>query len=73
MAIAIEELRKLPVAEKLRIIELLWDDIGNSTEPFPIQHWQREEARRRAAEVEANPETTLTREEVWKRVDEGNA
>ena len=66
----LEELRKLPLAEKLRIVEELWDDIGDSDEPFPLQEWHTQEAKRRAAELEATPEIALTREELWKRVDQ---
>lgn len=69
MSVNLEELRKLSIAEKLRIVEQLWDDIGSSGEPFPLHQWQKDEAQRRAAELEANPEMALTREEVWRRVD----
>jgi len=51
----IEHLRKLPVAEKLRIVEELWDDIGDSGERFPLPEWHRVEAERRAAELERDP------------------
>jgi putative addiction module component (TIGR02574 family) len=70
MHIELEELRKLPLAEKLRIVEELWDDIGASDEPFPLQEWHKQEAKGRAAELEATPEIALTREELWKRVDQ---
>ena len=32
MSIELDQLRKLPVAEKLRIVEELWDDIQASNE-----------------------------------------
>lgn len=67
-----EHLRKLPVAERLRVVEELWDDIGASAEPFPLPVWHRQEAERRAAELEANPSIALTREELWQRVDAKN-
>jgi putative addiction module component (TIGR02574 family) len=68
MTVELEELRKLSVADKLRLVEQLWDDIGASAEPFPLQPWHMREADRRAAELKAQPEIALTREEVWKRV-----
>lgn len=68
MHMEIEELRKLPIADKLRIVEQLWDDIAASEEPFPLQQWHVEEARRRAADLEAAPESALSRDELWKRV-----
>jgi putative addiction module component (TIGR02574 family) len=72
MAPQLEELRKLPLAEKLQIVEELWDDIGASDEPFPHRQWHVDEASRRAAELDANPEIALTREQVWERVDRNN-
>ena len=68
----IEHLRGLPVAEKLRVVEELWDDIGESKEPFPLPAWHRAEAERRGAELEQDPSIALTREELWRRVDKRN-
>ena len=72
MTIELEELRKLPVAEKLRIVEQLWDDIASSEEPLILRDWHEQEARRRGAELDANPELAITREELWRRVDNQN-
>ena len=72
MPIELDELRKLPVAEKLRIVEQLWDDIAESDEPFPFQAWHREEAERRAEELDRNPGIAITREELWRQVDGRN-
>ncbi len=69
MAFDFEELRKLPIADKLRVVEQLWEDIASSDEPFPLQPWQQEEAQRRADEIDGNPEILLTREQLWQRVN----
>jgi putative addiction module component (TIGR02574 family) len=69
---ALETLRRLPVAEKLLVVEELWDDIGESSQRFPLPEWHRAEAERRAAELEADPSIALTREELWRRVDTRN-
>jgi putative addiction module component (TIGR02574 family) len=69
MTIDLEELRKLSVSEKLRIVEELWDDIASSDEPLVVRDWHKTEARRRAAELEADPDLAITRDELWKRVD----
>jgi putative addiction module component (TIGR02574 family) len=66
---AVEQLRQLPVAEKLRVVEELWDDIAASTERFPLPSWHRVEVERRPAELEANPSLALDREELWRRVE----
>jgi hypothetical protein len=41
MSIDFSDLHNLPVSEKLRIVEALWDDIGASDEPIVLQPWQR--------------------------------
>lgn len=68
----VENLRKLPVAERLRVIEELWDDIGQSGESFPLPDWHHAEVERRAAELEADPTIALSREELWRRVGTRN-
>ena len=68
----LEHLRRLPIGEKLRVVEELWDDIAASAERFPLPDWHREEAERRAADLEADPSIALTREELWQRVDESD-
>ena len=67
-----EHLRHLPSTEKLRVVEDLWDDISASGERFPLPQWHREEAQRRAAELEADPSIALTRKELWRHVEEAN-
>ena len=69
MSIDLTDLRNLPVSEKLRIVELLWDDIGASDEPIVLQPWQREEAHRRSAELKADPNIAIDRDELWRRVN----
>jgi putative addiction module component (TIGR02574 family) len=72
MPTELDQLRTLRVADKLRIVEQLWDDIGESEEPLLVRDWHKEEAQRRALELEAQPESALTRKQLWKLVDEPN-
>ena len=67
-----DDLQNLPLVEKLRIVEQLWDDISSSKEPFPMHPWQESEARRRAVELDSNPESGLTRQELWERVEKAD-
>lgn len=69
MSVDISELRKLPVEEKLRIIEALWDDIAASDEPIVLQPGQLAEARRRSEDLKADPSIGIDRDELWRRVD----
>ena len=69
MGIDFNELRALPVAEKLRLVELLWDEIGASAEPIVLHSWQFEEANRRSKQLKADPSIAIDRDELWRRVD----
>jgi putative addiction module component (TIGR02574 family) len=40
---SIAELRQLPVSEKLRIIEALWDDIAAKQEDYESPAWHEAE------------------------------
>ena len=51
----VEHLRKLPIAERLRVVEELWDDIGRSGESFPLPAWHRAEADRRTGGTRCGP------------------
>jgi putative addiction module component (TIGR02574 family) len=62
-------LRNLPPAEKLQIVEELWDDLADSSTPLPLPSWHLEEARRRAAELDADPSIAIDREELARRID----
>jgi hypothetical protein len=44
------ELRMLPRAEKLRIIETLWSDLAGEPEAFESPAWHEEELRKTEAE-----------------------
>lgn len=52
------------------MVEELWDDIAASGERFPLPEWHREEAQRRADELEADPSIALNRQQLWQRVGE---
>ena len=68
MATPIEQIRQLPVAEQLAIVEQIWDGLHDSKDL--VQDWQISEARRRSAELDANPSIAISENEVWERVDE---
>ena len=70
MTTDLDSLRMLPLAEKLRVVEALWEDIASSTEPLPLPAWMRDEVQQRLAEYENDQTTALTREELWQHVDE---
>ena len=58
----LSELTSLPVADRLRIVESLWNSI--ESEPVAVSPEQREEIRRRVKAHEKNPDELLTWEQV---------
>jgi putative addiction module component (TIGR02574 family) len=68
----IAEILALPVAERVRLVEAVWDSISAVPEALPLTQWQREELDRRLAEFEANPEAGSTLEEVFARIRRGS-
>ena len=69
MSIDITDLRKLPVAEKLRIVTQLWDDIAASSSTVVVPPDVLREATRRSEELKANPSMAIDDDELWRRVD----
>jgi putative addiction module component (TIGR02574 family) len=58
----------LSPAEKLQLVEDLWDEPATNPESVPIYDWQIEELELRKANLMRNPESALSWEEVKKRV-----
>jgi putative addiction module component (TIGR02574 family) len=52
---AIEELRALPVAERIQLVEDLWDSIAEDAGSFQVTEAQRKELDRRLDDFEAYP------------------
>ncbi len=70
MDIPLEQIQQLPLAERLRLVEQIWDGIAESDEPLIVRDWHKDEARKRAAELDSDPSIAITRDELWKRVDD---
>ena len=71
MSIDVNELRALPNDEKLRIVELLWDDLGDSTATIPLPEWVAREVARRRDEMR-DPSFGISHEETWRRIANRN-
>lgn len=63
----------LTPAEKLQLIEELWDELAEDPESLPIHDWQIEELDRRKANLEAHPESAVTWDEALRRARGGHA
>ncbi len=64
---ALSELTALPVAERLRVVESLWDSIESDTR-VSLSPEQRAELDRRVRAHETNPDELLTRDQVLDRL-----
>jgi putative addiction module component (TIGR02574 family) len=58
----------LSAAEKLQLVEDLWDDLASTPSGVPVHEWQREELARRKANLTRNPASGLSWEEVKQKV-----
>ena len=68
----VAEILALPVTERVRLVEAIWDSISAIPEALPLTQWQREELDRRLAEFEADPDAGATLEEVFARLRRGS-
>ena len=59
----------LPVDEKLKLVEELWDSIHEDELP-PLTDAQFEELERRRRKLEENPETGIPGDEFFRRLQE---
>ncbi len=54
-AINLSEVLKLPIQERIRIVEAIWDSVAEHPEQVELLPWQAEELDRRVATYQANP------------------
>ena len=54
----------LSAAEKLQLVEDLWDDLAAAPETVPIHDWQRQELARRKANLLNSSDSGLSWEDV---------
>jgi len=57
-----------PVAERMRLVEDIWDSIAAVPDALPLTQWQKDELDRRLAEFEVDPDSGATLEEAFGRI-----
>jgi putative addiction module component (TIGR02574 family) len=62
------EILELPVDERIRLVEIIWESVAAVPEAVQISDELRAELDRRLAELEANPEAGVPWEEVRERL-----
>ncbi|QEG40197.1 addiction module protein [Roseimaritima ulvae] len=70
MNIYTDTIRDLGPAEKLLLVEQIWDDLAAQDAPIPLPGWAVTEAARRRDEMLADPNLGSTHDQVWKRIDD---
>jgi putative addiction module component (TIGR02574 family) len=65
------ELFKLGLAERLRLVESLWDSIAQDVGPLPVSAAKIDELQARAARYQTDPAGGLTWEQVISQVHRG--
>jgi putative addiction module component (TIGR02574 family) len=68
----LEEAEKLPLEERLELVEALWDSIAADADVdrLPVPPWHLDELDRRLAEFDADPEEGSSWEEVRARLEQ---
>ncbi len=64
----IHELKALPVQERLKVVEAVWDSIDEDGSALSLSPSQRAELDRRMADHDMNPESALTWDQVLEQL-----
>jgi len=64
----LDEIRKLSLAERIQLVEDVWDSIAAEGEEFPIPEPHRAELARRREEHRQSPEDVVPWEEVRRQL-----
>jgi putative addiction module component (TIGR02574 family) len=59
---------KLSVAERILLVEEIWDSIAEENNAAPLQDWQKQELERRLQNAKANPQGGSSWAEVKERL-----
>lgn len=63
------ELHNLPIAEKLRLVTQLWDEIAAASDSIVVPPEILADASRRSSELRSDPSIAIDDKELWRRVD----
>ena len=72
MSTEFSELLKLGRAERLQLVEDLWDSLVQEEADLPVPDWKREELRRRKERFLKHPSSGRTWDQVRQRARSGN-
>jgi putative addiction module component (TIGR02574 family) len=64
---SIQEILKLSVAEKILLVEKIWDSIAEDSTKQPMPEWKKQMLEERLEEHRKNPESGISWEELKKK------
>jgi putative addiction module component (TIGR02574 family) len=67
----VAEILKLPVEERMRLVELIWESLVANPEALPLGDAHRAVIDERLVEHERNPDDVVTRDEVLSEARRG--
>jgi putative addiction module component (TIGR02574 family) len=67
-SITLEEVLRLPIDERIRIVDAIWDSIAENPETLDLSDEQRAELDRRLEDLERNPDAGSPWSEVRDRL-----
>lgn len=67
-SITLEEVLRLPVPERIRIVETIWDSIADTPEAVALTEEQKAELDRRLEAFESNPDAGSSWDDVRARI-----
>lgn len=70
--ISIADILQLPVQERIRLVELIWDSVAAMPEAVEITPELKAELEARLAEFEENPDAGFSWEQVKSRLNDGS-
>ncbi len=69
MSISMDDIRRLSIAERIKLVEAIWDTIAASQESIPLTEGQRSELDRRRNEYAKEPSAGRTWDEIREDLD----
>jgi len=70
--ISISDILQLPVQERIRLVELIWESVAAMPEAVEISPELKAELEARLAEFEENPDAGFSWEQVKSRLNDGS-
>ena len=68
--IALEQIRQLPLREKLRLMEAIWDDISREEQDLEVPQWHKEMLDEREPLLAEEKAQFMDWEEARRQIDE---